>query len=402
MKKQSLLILLTILSFTGYAQIKFESGYFIDNTGAKTLCLIKNKGWKDNPNQIEYKLADTTKILIGTIRNIQEFGVDNLKYIKATVDIDRSSQDLNQLSENKNPQFNEEELFLKLLIDGEAKLYMYEEGNLKRYFYNITNADIKQLVYKIYKVSTTKIDKNNHYRQQLWTNLSCESISENNVKKTSYNKSSLTKYFIKYNSCKDPNYENSQQREKRDLFNLSIKPGVNFSSVSIPSDFLGYDNTNDFGGKSNFRLGVEVEFVLPFNKNKWSVFVEPTFQNYQSDIQLTPKSIVQNPNPDPELASINYKSIELPIGLRYFMFISDTSKLFVNAAFVTDFAFDSDLYLERTNQAEELKPGTNVIGGLGFKYNDKYSIEGRLASGREISNAFEYTSFSLIFGYTLF
>ncbi len=92
MKKQSLLLLLMIISLTSYAQIKFEQGYFIDNNGTKTECLIKNVDWHDNPSQIEYKISEDDEARMGYIRNIKEFAVSDLKYVKATVNIDISSE----------------------------------------------------------------------------------------------------------------------------------------------------------------------------------------------------------------------------------------------------------------------------------------------------------------------
>ena len=121
MKKQLLLFLITILSINCYSQIKFEKGYFIDNTNQRTNCLIKNIDWENNPTEFEYKLSKESKINKSTINLIQEFGIDNIsKYVRSTVNIDRSSERINKLSNNKNPIFKEEQLFLKVLIEGEA------------------------------------------------------------------------------------------------------------------------------------------------------------------------------------------------------------------------------------------------------------------------------------------
>ena len=45
MKTQLLILLITILSFNCYSQIKYQKGYYINNDGQKTDCLIKNVDW---------------------------------------------------------------------------------------------------------------------------------------------------------------------------------------------------------------------------------------------------------------------------------------------------------------------------------------------------------------------
>ena len=125
MKKHLLLALL--LSSSMYGQISFDQGYIIDNTNQKTNCLIKNLDWKNNPNEIEYKLFENTKPVKVAVQSIKEFGIDNVsKYISCNVNIDRSSEITNKLSRNKEPNFKKEVLFLKVLIEGNANLYVYE------------------------------------------------------------------------------------------------------------------------------------------------------------------------------------------------------------------------------------------------------------------------------------
>ena len=58
MKKQLLILLIFISTFNSYAQTSFEKGYFINNEGQKTDCLIKNIDWKDNPTEIKFKYTE--------------------------------------------------------------------------------------------------------------------------------------------------------------------------------------------------------------------------------------------------------------------------------------------------------------------------------------------------------
>lgn len=97
------------------AQIKFEEGYLIDNSGIKKEVLIKNVDWKNNPVDFEYKSDNSSEIQKESIKNIREFSINGgRKYIRATVMLDRSSGNLNLMSDHKAPDFKEETIFLIL------------------------------------------------------------------------------------------------------------------------------------------------------------------------------------------------------------------------------------------------------------------------------------------------
>ena len=107
--------------------------------------------------------------------------------------------------------------------------------------------------------------------------------------------------------------------------------------------------------------------------------------------------------------NLKYQSIEIPFGLRYYIFINDDSKFFINAQYCFDLNINSSV--ERSNSSADLEfaMATNMAFGLGFKQNDKFSIEARYFTPR---NSFryaqynfwdsDYKNFSLILGYTLF
>ena len=144
MKRCLLLFLAWFTSINFYAQITFQRGYFINNADERIECLIKNIDWRNNPDSFEYKLAETGELIIASIKSVKEFAIKgSAKYIRANVMIDRSSEVLGKLSSDRNPVFIDEQLFLKVLIEGEANLYFYKDQNLNRYFYNVKNSSIE-------------------------------------------------------------------------------------------------------------------------------------------------------------------------------------------------------------------------------------------------------------------
>lgn len=133
MKTPALLFVLLICGHFSVAQITFEKGYFIDTLNQRTECEIKNRDWRNNPSEFEYRISGT----VGTmpVSQLQEFGIyDKSKYTVATVQIDKSPVSLNDLSRQRNAEFETKTLALKVLTEGKASLYMHESQNLIRFF----------------------------------------------------------------------------------------------------------------------------------------------------------------------------------------------------------------------------------------------------------------------------
>ncbi len=395
MKKCLLLILITIVSTNIYSQISFEQGYYVDNSGERINCLIKNIDWNNNPTEFEYKLSANSDPETATIESVKEFGIDNVsKYIRSTVNIDRSSEDIERLSLDRNPIFKEETLFLKVLIEGKAGLYGYVNNNLIRYFYNKENSSIEQLVYKSYEKENNEIGKNDRFKNQIWNDLKCSTIKINMVENLEYKKNDLINYFVKYNECTDGAYVNYEEKQQRDFLHISLRPGANISALSIHS--VSNSSNTDFGNELTFRFGLETEFIMPFNKNKWAIIVEPTYQYYKAKAEI----FTQNVNAD-------YKSIELPVGIRHYFFLNEDSKLFINGSFVFDLSTNNSKINFEYASDLEIKTRNNLAFGLGYKLNDRYSLEFRYQTSREILDKFvywssDYQTFSIIFGYTIF
>ncbi len=408
------IVLVLGVVLNSFSQIKFEKGYFIDNAGIKTECFIKNKDSQDNPKEFEYKTTLDSDSEIKTIQTVKEFAVlGESLYKRFEVSIDLSKDNINKLRTDKEPKYEKRTLFLKVLTQGDAVLYEYTENNITRFLYSIQDSAIKQLVYKRY-LQGSKIATNNHFRQQLWSDLRCEAISMNQVEKIDYYKKELKRYFIKYNSCKNPDFK-LEKREKTPGvgFKLSIRPGINFSQVTLDDNVTA--NTTeviDYGSKTLARVGLKLEYVFPFNRNKWALFVEPTYRYYvvkDKEVSYIPTSVVF----DKAIVSIDYKSIELPIGIQHSFFLNDRSKIFINGALVVDFAFNSKINLDIENLVSvldlDITSGTSLAFGIGYSFKDKYSIELRHLTNRNLLDngipavKAEYKGTpSIIFGYTIF
>ena len=210
-----------------------------------------------------------------------------------------------------------------------------------------------------------------------------------------YSKQKLVQYFKDYYDCIGDNYVVLDKKENKNSFKLNLRPGINLSALSI-----GNSNPHGFklnyGGKITFIFGVVAEFIMSFNKNKWAFIIEPTYRYYKSETENIYRYRIYN------TTLANYKSIELPMGVRHYFFISENSKLFLNASFVLDFVLESEI------NNFDVNTGPNFAFGAGYKLKDKYSMEFRYLNNRDFFDNlyFTYTNkfrtFSVVFGYTLF
>jgi hypothetical protein len=409
MKKLILLLVLAFFpSINSYSQVVFENGYFIDPTNKKTDCLIENLDWKNTPLNFRYKLSGSEDIITADLKAIKEFAITGeSKYIRVPVKVDRSSKFIEEMSTEKNPIFKEETLLLKVLIEGKASLYIYDEGSLTRFFYKINDGEIKQLVYKSYLVNeNSSVAKNNYFREQLFIDLKCDNILQREYENLNYDRRSLLKLFVKYNKCSDTNFTEFEKKEKKDLFNLTVRPRLNSSLLSMSSSNVDFYNVK-FDSKSNIGVGLEAEFIFPFNRNKWALIVEPTYQYYKNEKTKETTSLLGGQ----VTAKVDYKSIELPIGLRHYFFLKNDSKIFINASYLADFALNSKIELFRKDGSSintlDIKSRSTLALGVGGKLHDKYSIELRYIIDRSIVKDYifvnsSFSTASLILGYSFF
>ena len=165
------------------------------------------------------------------------------------------------------------------------------------------------------------IKENNQYKQELYNNLKCESISSEDVLNIGYFKNDLIKFFEKYNECTNSSFK-TFENSSRTFFNLTLRPGININSLLVENG-INSDRNVDFGKQTNFRFGIEAEVVLAFNNNKWSLLFEPTYKYFKAKKQLDIQSV-----------NIDYSYLELPLGIRHYFYLNDKSKVFVNALYI--------------------------------------------------------------------
>jgi len=384
--KQYVLTMLLIycFRFSSFSQVKFDSGYFINNENVRTNCLIKNKDWHYNPNSFEYKLSDNSGVAIALIKDVKEFGVSGYSsYIRANVKLDRSRDlisDPADLSDSRDPQWSTETLFLKLVYAGGAKLYTYEERNLARYFYSAGADTIEQLIYKAFRVGETNVGYNNTYLGQLAAKLDCGEATQARLNKTDYSESSLIKYFEAFDKCKGMKSEALVNTIRRRNFAFSILAAFSYADLTTQNStgFDQYSNPVNFEGQWNPVVGAELEYILPFGANKWSIPLNMYNRNYNA----THSDSIG-------VSDVKYNAIEVGVGVRYKAFLSEKVNIFLNGMVVLDFKTNSSYkgitppWLPEFGKVDISTNAPILAGGLGMEYK-RISAEFRYFSTRDL------------------
>lgn len=399
------ILFLSLIAIHSNCQIKFEKGYIITNDLSRKQVLIKNQDWFKNPVEFVYKESSDAQEKKGTVQNVKEFGVDGFsKLVSYKGNIDYSSTNIASLSLNKSPEDIYKEVFLYEIVSGKTNLYSYTDKNLVKFFYSTEeNRDIKPLVFKEYYFDgdTSQIAKNEEYKNTLKSLFSDNPEVLKRVDKTGYNDSDLKNIFSKYNGTEDkPEKMNSQGQ-----LHLGVRPGASFSTFKFSSGTLGSNSVVKLPTKSSFRIGLELEYIFPFNKNKWAAIFEPTYYSYKSE------SVFFNNTYN---GTIDYSVIEFPIGLRHYMFLNNNSKLFINAQVVPfkilggDSKFTRE-YVNLNSKSEYPFEGFYHIYGVfgaGFNYKN-YTIEFRTSTSVNPMNNYKYWNsrlgnMAIVFGYQIF
>lgn len=408
MRRFFIMFLVFGFSLPMFSQINYEPGYIINENGSKTECLIKNIDWKDNPTRIKYKMGEDADSRYAELKETKEFAIyDGPKFIREKVKINRTSDHvINKMDSSPNPEFKEETIFLKVLIEGEISLYSYVDERLTRFYYSTPDSDIEPLIYKRYiDIEEMKVGANELFKQQLFNMMKCEGLTINRFMKLSYLQSDLMKIYEAYYDCTNKEFT-QYVKKKKQIFNFTIRPGIDLTAMSMDSRYLHYGDIN-FDRELSFRFGFEMEYILPFNKKKWGFFIESTYQYYKTKLSKSDPSVgggILN-------SKVDYSTLSVPIGIRHYFYFNDQSKMFLNTGVMFHKTFKSEAELLNMDYQSlaliDVEVKIHFLLGAGYKLNDKYSFELRYLNGsRKLSfeNAgwtAKMNSIELVFGYTL-
>ncbi|OHX67441.1 outer membrane beta-barrel protein [Flammeovirga pacifica] len=402
--KLFLLLLSSLFLSNAYSQNTFQRGHYVNQNSDTIQCFIKNLDWRLEPQKILIKASESqndSKVLLkNEIKSFEIYG--EVKYVKAVVDVDRAPQNVNidLLTEKRSPDFKKEEVLLKELYSGEYVLYVFNQNDFHFFYLKNKEGDIDVLVFKEYLVNDgLNIKKNNYYQQQLYNIFEKNGATYNNVKELSYEDSSLIKFFQKYDKSNKVKSEVPDKMTSNKSIRVNIKPGISIGDYVYEKNTKTnslMDEPIDFGSKTNFRIGVELEIAFSFNHQKWRIYIEPSYRKYHSSVTSGKYTF-----------DVNYQSLYFPIGGRYYSYINPKLSLYYNVGVVLDQPINSTFEHNIYDNPSEITSKLGYHLGVGFKYNDRwgsefrYNYQGSLFRSH-YNNIDKFKTFELNFIYSIF
>lgn len=389
--KNLIFTLLGILSLATYGQSNFQQGYIVDLNGQKQAVYIKNSQWLNSPNEIRYKSTiGAEETLFGDVSNIKEFGIgDYVRYEARTIPIDMSNSNISSLSTEMEPAFETQTVFISKLIEGQADLYMYRFSKGDRFYLEV-NGEMLPLVYKKYRKNQNSVMTNMDYKKILYDRLKCEDISANEFRKVKYNQQSLLEIVRKYNQCVNGDYKEFAKATVPAKFYLTLLGGIQRSSLEVKyqESSIGSDlYSAEFPDEVDVRISVLLEYSLPFNNNKWRLFLETAYMQYSSETQTSGEGTSLGNRQD---VAVDYKAIDLVLGLKHVIYLSENSTIGIRGGFnsVVDLS-DEITYSSLENRTIDTR--ANFLFGIGYEYQ-RFSAEFIAYTERNILGDYQFYS----------
>lgn len=203
-------------------------GYYIGIGGKRVEGLFRKTNFNE-AKRLEFRKTETDSYAPLQLEVTSEYGADGRRFIKADVELDITGGSAAAVSNGKDPVLEKNTLFLEVLLQSNASLYLYQDGSNYRYFYKVADkADkIKQLIYKKYHYQGATVAENTFFRQQLAIDVLCANDRNSKYANLGYNRSSLIDVFQEYNRCNG--FETvvaEENKEKASSFVFSVIAGA--------------------------------------------------------------------------------------------------------------------------------------------------------------------------------
>jgi hypothetical protein len=377
----------------------------VTRNGERRDVLIKDLDWKKTPSSIRVKDDENASPVVKWVDELREFGSGGMfRFIRSGVRVDQSSGRADQLTSNPNPDWSTDTLLLRQLVDGTISLYVYRAGGMVRYFYQEGSDSLRQFVQRSYLTGRKRIAENNAYQEQLLTLLGCSELSAKQVLNTDYLERELITLFAAYHECANLPYR-VLQPDRSASFRLSLRPRVERQSLEVTGNLYPAASA-DFGAVVSPAIGVQLGYVLPFNRGKWMVFAEPTLRRFSG----SKSTRYDAGGGEPLAAEVSYTALELAAGIQHQFFLSDKLQLHLNLLAAINLPLGSSFEYRKSNGevGDRLHlPGRMSFGGsAGLAVGKRWSLELRHYLSREILQTYlfwdsEYELSSLIVGYRL-
>lgn len=385
---------LMIFGVAMQAQVTFEQAYLVTHDGQKLEGWIANERWDENPEQLWFKDSLEGSEQRFFIPQVREFVIGtSIKYVRAQVRLEQSSDLSSDLNYDRNFNYEFKEVWLRVLIDGPVRLFSFKTpSNIRFYYQKKSEAEITLLRFKRFRAESGHVGSHAQFRQQLAEAFRCVASTHLSPERLEYKESDLIRFFTSYARCTGIEIEMLQSESARSTVQVSARLGLSTAGLKLEQNLV-YEGPTvrevsaDYGRAWFPRFGMQFEAILPSKGNQWSVFADPSFQKttYQTQFVRTYPSVAVTVN-----SNVSYSTLDFPVGVRRYWFLNEESAFFCNLSVSMVFntnskiAFTADQTLGRPDDIILHATQSYLAFGLGFKVNNRLSLEGRVHTARNI------------------
>ncbi len=367
-----------ILLFFQTIHSQYQEGYIITKNGENKLGLIKNQNWNNNPERIYFKTDSKTPEQTIELSRLSEFGIGNdIKFVISEVDLEMSSDKINNLTRDKRPVFEKKTIALRKLIEGKISLFEYQFSNGTRYYVKKIDGNFEPLVFKKYLASGNRVGTNEHYKQQLSLLFSDKSDElQKDLERLSYSRKSISKIISKYNLLNNSNSISYTEKIKsKAKLNIALFGGLEQTSVSYQFPNVATLNPA-FDDISRSILGAELELLVLNNKLG-------IFSGYSIKSKVSESVVIQTSVEDiTQTATLSFNNNTVFFGARGYIPTVKNLNLVINAGISVETVNNFSLTFDISRIEENFKRNSgSEFFGVGLEYK-KVFAEARFFSNR--------------------
>ena len=367
-----------ILLFFQTIHSQYQEGYIITKNGDNKLGLIKNQNWNNNPERIYFKTDSKTPEQTIELSRLSEFGIGNdIKFVISEVDLEMSSDKINNLTRDKRPVFEKKTIALRKLIEGKISLFEYQFSNGTRYYVKKIDGNFEPLVFKKYLESGNRVGTNEHYKQQLSLLFSDKSDElQKDLERLSYSRKSISKIISKYNLLNNSNSISYTEKIKsKAKLNIALFGGLEQTSVSYQFPNVATLNPA-FDDISRSILGAELELLVLNNKLG-------IFSGYSIKSKVSESVVIQTSVEDiTQTATLSFNNNTVFFGARGYIPTVKNLNLVINAGISVETVNNFSLTFDISRIEENFKRNSgSEFFGVGLEYK-KVFAEARFFSNR--------------------
>ncbi|MCC3156584.1 PorT family protein [Hymenobacter sp. 15J16-1T3B] len=399
----ALLLLSGAASLTAQAQTNFQPGYVLSLSGDTLRGSINFRDWDQNPKTVEFRPASGTSRTYHT-GGIRGFGVAGEQYTSASVQVDASPHQVQNLPSSPAFYARQDSIFLRTLVAGPKSLYYYKDRNSKEHFFIRQREQFELLIYKQY-LQAKSIVANKGYIGQLQLYLAdCPTLAPR-LRGAAYTQQSLTDVFSAYYTCVGQKPQAaSQQRANPTHVYFGVVAGLSSTALHTEASDLPFSPNEvlDFERSVRPAGGLSADIVLPRNLKRLSLYTELLYSAFKAEKTLTqtsaPEAYVSNH------ITLNYSYLKLNVMMRYQFPLGPNGGLFANAGLGAGQAIKAEHsrevhqhYYSRDETTyfaafgSEQKLEESVLAGVGGRYQ-RLSGELRFEGGTGMLNGIYQTS----------